>query len=665
MNEFNLKFRDKNLINWYRFYSLIISTIFISFVSANHWELYSPNHKLMLSVELNDSIYQKRNLNYRVIKILNDSNSAIIESSPLGIIRSDQDFSSNLTFINVSKCRKIDDNYTMKLGRQSHFYNKANEITLTFKNPSGALFQLILRVYNNGAAFRYAFPEKSTSNLKVIDELTGFKFQQGAKMWLQPYDKPTQYSPAYENFYENAIPVGNSSPNKEGWAFPVLVNTGNNWVLVSESNLKPDYCGIHLNQSAENGFYRVRFPEIAEAQGFGDIYPQISLPWRSPWRFITVTSTAQELIETHLVNDLADSPDKAVDYSWVKPGRASWSWLSDNSSTKDFEKLKEYVDFTSEMKWEYSLVDANWDLMKGGTIEDLVKYANQKGVGILMWYNSGGPNNSVTERPRDIIFDPYKRQAEFIKLNQWGVKGIKVDFWGSDKQILIRLYHEVLCDAAKYHIMVNFHGCTIPRGWSKTFPNLISLEAVKGEENYLFSPNYPQNAPVQNSILAFTRNVIGPMDYTPVGLSNFNYPHITSMTHELALSIIFNCGITHFADNCNVYRNQPDFVLSFLKSVPTVFDESHCVFGEPGKDIVIAARKKFDWYLVGINSEGKSKSFTINLPFLKNDKYKLDEITDSFDNKTFKYHSERFLILKKINISMNSFGGFIYHLRTE
>ncbi|MDD2798057.1 MAG: glycoside hydrolase family 97 catalytic domain-containing protein, partial [Bacteroidales bacterium] len=275
-----------------------------------------------------------------------------------------------------------------------------------------------------------------------------------------------------------------------------------------------------------------------------------------------------------MINNLADTAISG-DFSWVKPGRSSWSWLTDNDSPKDFETMKKYVDLSAEMHWEYCLVDANWNLMQGGDIKQLVEYANSKNVGILMWYNSGGKHNKISERPRDIISNPEKCAAEFSKLQLWGVKGVKIDFWQSDKQNLIALYHDVLQKAAQHHLMVNLHGCTIPRGWSRTYPNLISQEAVKGEEAYLFDSSYPTNAPIQNSILPFTRNVIGSMDYTPVVFSDLNNHHLTTFAHELALALIFNSGITHFAGNVNDYNSLPLDVKQFLQNVPVVFDETH------------------------------------------------------------------------------------------
>lgn len=642
---------------------LIVTGLFASCQPTEKmWELNSPENNLRITVATTDS--GETTLVYKVDRIKDGQAIAVIENSPLGIDRNDQLFSTGLKFVSKGEVKTIDETYTMAIGRQTEIRNHANELELNFKNQQGSLIQLVLRAYNDGVAFRYVFPEKSDSAFTVVRELTGFKVPENGKAWIQRYDVPSQWTPAYEKFYEDGMPIGTASPNTEGWAFPALFNSNGNWLLITESNLTSNYCGIRMAQNAANGMYRVRFPEARDAEGYGEVELTSVTPWVMPWRTIVVGETLATIFETNLVNNLAD-PAIDGDFSWVKPGRASWSWLSQNDSPKKYEALKEFVDLSAEMNWEYSLVDANWDLMTGGNIEQLVQYANSKGVGILMWYNSGGPQNIVTERPRDIMFDPQLRKAEFKKLKEWGVKGVKIDFWHSDKQNLIALYHDVLKDAADNEILVNFHGCTIPRGWSRTYPNLIGLESVKGEECYLFDQTYTDNAPIQNTILPFTRNVVGPMDYTPVGFSDLKYPHITTNAHELALSLVFNVGILHFADNVKTYRSQPDFIKEFLKTVPVVFDESHFISGEPGKSIVMASRKGKDWYVAGINGEKSIKEISVELPFVSTGEYELSLVADGETAREFKHETKAFTEGEAISVKMLENGGFVAVLKTK
>ncbi len=606
------------------------------------WELNSPDNNIRFMVsEVAD---RETSLEYKVDVIRGGKTNVAIESSPLGIIRKDLQFSNNLSFVSKSEIKAIDETFQMLIGRQLVCRNNANELELTFKNPEGSLIQLVLRAYNDGVAFKYVFPEKSESLFTITHELTGFKIPENGKTWIERYDIASKYTPAYEQF------------------FPALFNSNGNWMLISEANLNPNYCGVRFEQNAPNGLYRLRFPNPKDAEGYGEVKPTSALPWTMPWRTIIIGSTPATIFESEMITNLSDAAIPG-DFTWVKPGRASWGWLSDNDSPKNYKTLRQFVDLAAKMKWEYSLVDANWDLMTGGNIEQLVKYAQTKGVGILMWYNSGGPQNTVSERPRDIMFDPQTRKAEFKKLKEWGVKGVKIDFWHSDKQNMIALYHEVMKDAADNHILVNFHGCTIPRGWSRTYPNLLAMESVKGEECYLFDSTYTAAAPVQNSILPFTRNVIGPMDYTPMGLTNFKYPHTTTYAHELALTLVFNSGIVHFADNVKAYLSLPDFVKDFIQNVPVVFDETHLISGEPGKSIIMASRKGNDWYIAGISSGSSGEKFQVELPFLIEGDYSMSLITDGADAKSFAHKKRGFKAGQSIALTMLPKGGFVALLK--
>ena len=282
------------------------------------------------------------------------------------------------------------------------------------------------------------------------------------KCWIQPYDKVTEYSPAYETYYQDAIEIGANSPNKEGWSFPALFETNGIWMLISEANLGPSFYGAHLQPTVEKGLYQIRLPEKAEARGKCSQHPTSSLPWASPWRFIEIGISPGTVIESNMVTNLSDS-SQIKDLSWIRPGKASWSWWSDPPSPKDYTKQLPFVNLANEMGWQYILVDANWNSMRNGNIEKLIKYSDTLDVGIWLWYNSGGPYNTVTEAPRDRMFNQKTRRDELKRISELGVKGIKVDFFQSDKPDVIRLYHDILRDASDYKIMVNFHGCTIPR----------------------------------------------------------------------------------------------------------------------------------------------------------------------------------------------------------
>lgn len=637
----------------------IIIPVF-SLAAANCWKMKSPDTKITVVLEQN-AIGNGRYVLFYSVHLLKDTTTInVIQKSVLGIERKDESFVDNLVFLDKTETKTIDESYQMMIGRQTNFRNYANETSYSFKNTHGFLIRIDFRVFNDGVAFRYVFPELSDKKYTIKNELTTFKLPTIGKAWIQPYDKPTKWTPGYEKYYENAIEIGSPSPNTEGWAFPALFETQNVWALVTESNVTPNYCACRLEQNTANGTYKIRFPEPKDGENTGNVLPSSKLPWIMPWRTIIVGATLQDIFNSSLVHNLADESLKQ-DFSWVKTGRASWSWLTDNDSPKNFETLKKYVDLSAEMHWEYCLVDANWDIMKGGNIKQLVDYANSKNVGILMWYNSGGKHNKVSERPRNIISNKKRCADEFAKLQKWGVKGVKIDFWQSDKQNMIALYHRTLKLASQNQLLVNLHGCTLPRGWSRTYPHLLTMEAVKGEEAYLFDSEYPAKAPIQNSILPFTRNIVGPMDYTPVVFSKLKNEHLTTAVHELALSVVFNSGLLHFADNEKSYSVLPDFVKDFLKEVPVVFDETKLIDGYPGEYVLIAARKENNWYLAGINSKNEKRTMSIRCDFLNEGTYVIKKLTDNTLSTESKVnHSENIITQhSSLSIDLLPYGGFV------
>jgi alpha-glucosidase len=363
------------------------------------------------------------------------------------------------------------------------------------------------------------------------------------------------------------------------------------------------------------------------------------------------------VVESTLVTDL-NPPSIVEDMSWIKPGRASWSWLFDHDSPQDCTKLKTFVDLCAEMGWEYSLVDANWNIMKNGTIHDLIAYANSKGVGLLLWYNSGGPHNYVTEQPRGTMFLRQVRRYEFRRLRDWGIKGVKVDFFQSDKQHIIQLYHDILKDAADFQIMVNFHGCTLPRGWSRTYPHLMTMEAVRGAECYSFDRRFPAEAPAHNTIVPFTRNAVGPMDYTPVMFIDNVFPHVTTYGHELALPIVFESGWLHFADGMRGYLDLPAAPKTFLRNVPVTWDETRFLAGDPGKFVVLARRDGDAWYVGGINAEQSAREVQVPLSFLGLGRFDVTLISDGDGPRTFGSRTLKVGPGGSLRVEMRPYGGF-------
>ncbi len=641
--------------------------------SPFEWTIKSPDASIHVQLSLNKKTGR---LAYQVFLSQANKVTEVIESSPLGLIREDQSFDTELSFVSIDSARIIDENYTTVVGKQIVNHAISSESSITFKNKDNALVKLTFKVSNTGVAFRYIFPEQDTVLHTVTKELTGFDLPINGTAWMQPYDSATKWSPGYEKYFLNDIKIGDRSPMNQGWCFPALFQVDSNWILLTESDLSENYVGSHLQPDAANGLYTLRQPELDESYGEGNSSSKSTLPWQMPWRVIMISKTLGGIVESNLVNDLGKSTEQ--DFSWVKPGRASWSWWSDHDSSKDFGKLKSFVDLSVEMGWEYSLIDANWNQIKSkspekltsaglgeGSLEDLISYATQKNVGIWLWYNSGGPHNKVTEEPRDIMNNATKRKEEMKHLHTLGIKGIKVDFFQSDKQEIIQLYLDILKDAADNQIMVNFHGCTIPRGWSRTWPNLVSMESVRGAESYSFDSNYPKRAPLHNTIIPFTRNVIGSMDYTPVVFSDQQYPHITTFAHELALSVVFESGVMHFADSRESYSHLPSVPKKFLQTIPTVWDEVKFISGYPGDDIILARKKGGNWYVGCINGEEKEKVLTIDFSFLPDGEFESELIKDGANGKSFAYENKLVTASSKQEVKVLSNGGFAMVLKQK
>jgi hypothetical protein len=622
-------------------------------VSAEEWSVDSPDvrHQIVLTRQADGR------LTFRVLH----RGLVVVPDSALGLRRADQSFMEGLAFVRDSRNTSIEDGYETPHGKRRVHRVRANQRTITFRNASGAQMEVVLRAHDDGVAFRYRFPETDATPRTVVEERTDFHLPAGTTAWLLPHHMPSRYKPAYEDLFHE-VPVGTAAPEPAGWSFPGLFKTtGGTWLLVTEAALDESYCGSRFAADAPGGVYRLRFPDPGEGRGVGEVNPSSTLPWTMPWRVVVIGDAAARIAESDLVSDLSP-PSRVADTSWIKPGRASWSWWSESDSPKHAEALNRFVDLAAEMGWEYSLVDANWNVMETGKIEDVVAHAREKGVGLLFWYNSGGPHNDVTEAPRDRMHVRDVRRAEFAKLRDWGVRGVKVDFWQSDKQDRIRQYREVLADAADFHLLVNFHGCTLPRGWSREFPHLVGMEAVMGAEQYKFSAQYQARSAWHNTVLPFTRNVPGEMDYTPVTFTDHKYPHRTTNAHELALSVVFEVGVQHLADSDKSYRALADAPKTFLKQVPAQWDETRFVAGEPGTSVVVARRAGETWYVGGASGLDTPQQAQVDMGFLGPGSWAMTLIGDGADDRTFADSARQVTNKDVIAVPMRARGGFVMRL---
>jgi alpha-glucosidase len=635
-------------------YAIIMLLLFFGACTSpkeTSWTLYAPENNIYITLTLNAESTD-HSLSYSVSALKNDTVYQVVLPSPLGLEIADFDL-SQLSYRSKSEIIKNNNTYPVIHGKHNQLVDQFQEQSILFANPAGNELTITLRAYNDGVAFRYSINQSDTKAYVVNRELSGFHIPQG-KAWMQPYDKITKWTPAYELPFENGITVGTTSPNIEGWAFPMLFETAHQWILISESGLNETYAGSHAEAVAVDGLYKLKFPEQAEAEGLGSANPSIQLPWQSPWRAIIIGSSLADIVASDMIVRLAPAP-KNQNLEWIKPGVASWSWWSDHDSPQSPEKLKTFIDLAAEMNWPYTLIDANWNKIPEEKFKAVIDYALSKNIAPWLWYNSGGPHNVVEEAPRDRMLDRETRRKEFEKLHALGIAGVKIDFFQSDKQQVIKQYLEILQDAADFQILINFHGCTIPRGWDRTYPHQLSMESVRGAESYSFDKAYPAYAPAQNTIIPFTRNVLGPMDYTPVTFTNQEYPHITTLAHELALSIVFESGIQHFADRVSAYRQLPADVKNFLKNVPVTWDETKLLSGYPGKDVVIARKKGTTWYIAGINGEGSSKEIMVDLSQLNLSSQNWKLITDATDS----LQTTAVQDTQTLKISLKPYGGFV------
>jgi hypothetical protein len=546
----------------------------------------------------------------------------VLLASPLGLRRLDADLTSNLRLISATPSRRIADEYALLHGKARRARYSANRRVFTFASPTGQPLDVAFHVSNDGVAFRYLFEKLPGGEATVLGEETGFALPAASLAWLEPmHDAKTGWSrvnPCYEEHYAVGVSAGTRAPHAAGWAFPALFQTDGAWVLLTESDLDDGYCAARLRPDAPGALYRIGFPQAGEHRGEIDpVSPTIRAPFASPWRVIVLGDTLGPIVESTLVTDVARAPQMKTD-SFVAPGRAAWSWLQLDDASCTLPVQKQFLELASKLGWEYLLVDSMWDRQIGWEgIEQLVALGRAKGVGLWLWYNSNGGFNDAPMTPKDRMHEPTVRREEMERLQKAGIRGIKVDFMGGDKQATMKLYLDILKDAADHSIMVNFHGATIPRGWARTFPHLMSMEAVKGMEFVGFEQANADRQPEHCAILPFTRNAIGAMDFTPT-VFNPKVRRIdrrTSDAFELALAVLFESGVQHMGLTPQEVDGAPDFVVEMLRSIPPAWDEVRFVNGFPGRHAVLARRAGTTWFVAGINGGSEPRALEMDLSF--------------------------------------------------
>ncbi|ATC66131.1 alpha-glucosidase [Nibricoccus aquaticus] len=627
----------------------------------------SPSGELVVRV----SLTARGELRYAVAR----AGQAVLGESRLGVVRDDADFSSGLRMLEQTKTRKVSDNYELLTAKRRVNEYRANQTIFRVAAKSGERMDVIFQVSNDGVAFRYFFPaangKKAGEGEKrtITEEVTTFKFSTEARAWLQAMSVAKtgwkETNPSYEEYYQKEIPVGTASPLGAGWVYPALFRTGETWVLLSETGLGRGYAGTRLRSESRDGEYAVGFPDGRERFQGGAVKPESVLPWTTPWRVIVIGDLAT-VTESMLGVDLADKPKvmTAEVKAEIVPGKAAWSWPLLGDKETNFEVQKRFIDYAAEMTWRYCLIDALWDTQIGyERVKELVDYAATKGVKVLLWYNSGGDWNGAPQTPRDRMLTRESRAEEFARLKAMGVAGMKIDFFGGDGQSQIEYYLDILEEAAPFGFLINFHGCTLPRGWQRTYPHLMTMESIRGLEFITFEQANADQGPTHAAMLPFTRNVFDPMDFTPVVLDRINkIERRTSSAFELALSVLFTSGIQHYAEIPEGMAKAPEYVRAFLRKVPSVWDEVKFVDGYPGKFVVMARQGEGRWYVAGINAEATEKRVELDLSRLKlgrSAKGVLIEDGAEGGNLSFARREVSVKRGEKVEVTIKPNGGFV------
>ena len=603
-----------------KFFIVMAMLLGSSVTSAENKQITSPDGKLVVTVADMDG---------RPSYSVSYDNVLFLKPSPLGMIANIGDFSSGMSLEKNVSTNKIDETYELASIKKSKVRYVANEAVFSFTQQGKTIYDVIFRISNNDVAFKYKiYPQGETLSCVVKQEATGFVFPDGTTTFLCPQSKPmggfARTSPSYETSYTADDAAGKNGWG-EGYTFPCLFRNGDNgWALVSETGVNGGYCASRLLGHKE-GVYTIGFPQEGEANGNGTVSPGIALPGETPWRTITVGKTLAPIVETTVPFDVVKPLYQAKgEYTY---GRGSWSWIIGMDGSTNYKEQLRYIDFSAAMGYQSVLVDALWDKQIGrDKIEELAKYGKDKGVALYLWYNSNGYWNDAPQTPRGIMDNAIARRKEMKWMQSIGIRGIKVDFFGGDKQMTMQLYEDILSDANEYGLLVIFHGCTLPRGWERMYPNFASSEAVLASENLHFSQGSCDNEAFNATLHPFIRNTVGSMDFGGSALNKYynadNAPRgsrrVTSDVYALATAVLFQSPVQHFALAPNNLTDAPAWAIDFMKEVPTTWDEVRFIDGYPGKYVILARRHGDKWYIAGVNAQKETLKLKVNLPMFSN-----------------------------------------------
>ncbi len=554
--------------------------------------------------------------------------TVFITPSPLGVVMNFADLSQGLT-LKDCQTTTVKDEYSLKTIKQSHVSYEATEAVCQFEKDGKPALDVIFRVTGRDVAYRYKIyaSKKDMFSAVVESEASSFVLPEGTTTFLCPQVKPmggfARTYPSYETSYTWDDEMGKNGWG-QGYTFPCLFKTPQGWVIISETGTDGNYVGCALKNDG-GAKYSIDFPQASEMDGWGTPNAKVALPALTPWRTMTIGTTLAPIVETTVANDLVQPKYKASkDYTY---GKGTWSWIIRMDGSCNYKEQKEYIDFSAALGYRSVLVDAHWDSQIGyDKVAELSRYAQSKGVGLFLWYNSNGFWNDAPQGPRQKMNKSSVRRQEMKWMQENGILGIKVDFFGGDKQVMMQLYEDILTDANEFGLQCIFHGCTLPRGWERMYPNYVASEAVLASENLSFGQGACDAEAKNGCTHVFIRNTVASMDWGGSAL-NKRYStgndrgtyRRTSDVYALATAVLFQSSVQHFALAPNNLEDAPAWAIDFMKQVPTNWDEVRFIDGYPGKYAIIARRAGDTWYIAGINAEKQPLKKVISLPMFVKD----------------------------------------------
>ena len=638
---------------------LLLFALGMSSAWAQQATVSGPDNLLKVDVSVNEGI-PFYSVTYK--------GKTMLEDSPLGFVSNVGDFSKGMAYTG-QKTRSIEESYTMDRIKRSKVDYRANELTVTLQNADKKPIDITFRVSNNDVAFRYEIPRYGdTGSIVIQQEATGFDFPSYTTTFLCPQSAPMigwkRTKPSYEEEYTPDAPLTQRSQYGRGFTFPGLFRIGNDgWVLVSETGVDSRYCASHLSDADTEGRFTIAFPMPEENNGNGTVAPGLALPGVTPWRTVTVGDNLKPIVETTVPWDVVEPRFTSEhDYQY---GKGTWSWIVWQDASINYEDQVRFIDLASAMGFQYVLIDCAWDVNIGyEKMEELVAYAHSKHVDVFLWYSSSGYWNDIVQSPTNQMDNPIVRKKAMKWLKKIGVKGIKADFFGGDKQETMRLYEAILSDADDYGLMVIFHGCTLPRGWERMYPNYVGSEAVLASENLVFQQHFDDMEAFNACLHPFIRNTVGCMEFGGTFLNKrYNRTNDggsvrkTTDIFQLATAVLFQNPIQNFAITPNNLTDAPQLALDFLREVPTTWDETVFLDGYPGKYVVLARRHADRWYIAGINAGKEPLKLELNLPMCR----KGDKISYYSDTKDRAPQQEDMEIKRpeKVKVTLQPEGGII------